>query len=215
MKQVRFGTYNSYDDLNMFLTEKVDVPPVPDRSLVKVPGRNGLLDLNKGTADYVTYSNRQVTLTFAIEDYSKDWDNIFADIKQKLHGREMKVYMDGNAYYYDAFVTVASDKAEGNMGEVVVVLDAYPYELLATPTTKRATATAAGTTVTCSNSDMPVSPKLTSTGAFKVSANGVEYAYSEAGTYSPPGIMIKPGGSQLKLTGSNVTVTISYNEGRL
>lgn len=60
MKGIKFGTYHTYDDFNMILSEKRIGSPSPKIETIDVPGGDGVLDLTEYFGD-VKYGNRNLS----------------------------------------------------------------------------------------------------------------------------------------------------------
>lgn len=218
MVQVLFGSVRSYDDLGLILTD-VDIPvPEPKRTVVEVPGRDGVLDLTGALTSTVRYKNRKIKLTFTMADYQKRWISLFSEIVTQLHGRWFEAAISSDSgYYWDAFCTVDQAKCDRNKGTVVVALDAHPYKYRQTSTEYTVIPATVGKLVTCSNSRMPVVPEFYATGSgVSVSFGDITHTLAASETESFPDIVFEEGDNELIITGSAAyTVTVRYREGKL
>lgn len=215
MIQVLFDEIKSWDDLHMMLIDVDRQSPVPKRTVINIPGRNGVLDLTASIGKQ-RYENINVILKFAIEDYSRNWMEIFAEIREKLHAKKMHVSIGENSeWYYDAFVTVNA-KNNNNMGTVIVNLDAYAFEMAKTEYNRSVIATPSGTTVTAPmRYDLDVVPVFSTNGTVACRFNGQNYEFDGAGDHESADIVFQKGNNTVKLTGNNINVTITFREGRL
>ena len=212
MYGVTFGRKHSIYDYGLVMTDYSISNPAVTRYLVKVPGRNGVLELTESLTPYITYDNRQLQFAFVWRSRPEDYEEAKQTIINDLHGKKMQVILDSDPdYYYDGFVTVDSDSFSGReRADIVVHVDAAPYKLRKTETTK--TKSGSGTLV-CENSRMEVIPQIKVTAATSITFNNSTYSLS-AGTYTLPGIVFKEGNNTLTISGSGTT-TVKYRQGRL
>lgn len=215
MNNVGFGSVRSYTDLGLWLTD-VDISiPEPRRTVIDVPGRDGVLDLTSALTPRVRYKNRKITLDFAMADYQRRWISLFSAIVTALHGKQVNVVIEPDTdYYWDAFVTVDMAKCDRNKGTVRVVLDAYPYKYKAAETTVTVNASYSGTLVTLTNSQMAVKPRFLASSAVTITSGSKTYNLpANTETQFDDFILTEPS-TEIIVTGTG-TVTITYREGIL
>lgn len=212
MNQVQFGDILSYDDLELFL-KNVDIePPTAKRTLVDVPGRSGELDLSYGISEDTCFQNRDITLEFVMKNYKFQWQDLFANVLNRLHGRKFNVYIEPDtSYYWDAFCTVDQAKCDKNKGLVTIKLDANPFMYRDRIVT--ATATQDGVPVTIPITRKTVVPTITSSANIVIEKDGVDYSF-DAGTHKNEFLRLTEGANFLTIKGSG-NVVIFYKDGSL
>lgn len=107
-------------------------PPEHKQNLLEIPGRHGLVNVNKYTFGRPVYGARTGDIEFVLDpDYIDDWPAIYSDMMRYLHGQErFAVLRDDRYYYYKGFFDV-SDLEPGEFGDTVKLtytLDPFKYE---------------------------------------------------------------------------------------
>lgn len=107
-------------------------PPEVEDGMLKIPGRNGLVNVNKYTTGKSVFGARIGTIDFAVDpDYIEDWPAIYSDILRYFHGKERcAVLRDDRYYYYKGWFTV-SDLQPGETWDTVTLsyqLEPFKYE---------------------------------------------------------------------------------------
>ena len=214
MNNVIFGSIRSYTDLDLLLTDVEVSSAEPKRTLVDVPGMDGLLELKNG--DNVTrFKNRKITLTFARANYQHEWQQIFSRITTALHGRNFNVVIEPDtAHYWKAFCSVSKTKSKQNKGIVVVELDACPYQLNTEPTVYEVRAAYGGNTQICENSRMQVKPEFYASNSGCTLTFGDITKELDTGSNIFADVVFGEGDNEIMVTGTG-TVTVTYTEGTL
>ena len=127
------GCPHTWKDWHLIPTGEVLVqPPATEQNLLKIPGRHGLVDLNKYTFGRPVYDNRQGAITFRLD---KRWLRykhvIHSEIMRYLHGQErMMVLRDDRFYYYRGTFTVSElpPDERGNFVTIGYDLEPFKYE---------------------------------------------------------------------------------------
>ena len=107
-------------------------PPEVEDSMLKIPGRNGLINVNKYTIGKPVYGARTGDIEFILDpDYLEDWPAIYSDIMRYFHGKERcAVLKDDRYFYYKGFFSV-SDLTPGENWDTIKLsyqLDPFKYE---------------------------------------------------------------------------------------
>lgn len=107
-------------------------PPEVEDGMLKIPGRNGLVNVNKYTTGKSVFGARTGTIEFALDpEYVCDWPVIYSDILRYFHGRERcAVLRDDRYFYYKGWFSV-SDLQPGEYWDTVTIsyqLDPFKYE---------------------------------------------------------------------------------------
>jgi len=217
MNQVYFGTIESYTDLGLMLSEVETGTPEPKRTVIEVPGMNGVLDPTRHIYQDIFYQNRNIRLTFAMANYQNKWMELFSGITSKIHGRYFQVRIEPDQdYYWDAFCTVDTEKSDKNKGIVVVSLDAFPFKRKMEETSYDVIASSVGRSQICMNSRMKVVPSFyASDSGISVSFGDVVHELTAAVEMTFPDIMFAEGENEILVTGTAGTVTVTYREGSL
>lgn len=227
MKKVIFGKYDSYLDFGLIRTGMTIGTPQAKIHKVDIEGADGSLDLTEYFGD-VTYSDRELTFEFETPKRQEEFNELFTEILNAIHGREMIVYpSDETEYYYIGRINVNEWKSDKAIGRVAIDVVAQPYKYKMNPTIISRTLTGTATQISCFNSRKRVIPTITVTKPTTIvfrtyNQNGVllkettlvaqnsTYPYS----FSTTDIVFKEGENILEVT-MNGTITIEYQEGAL
>nr|CAJ19123.1 hypothetical protein [unidentified microorganism] len=109
-------------------------PPEPVIDLVDVPGSDYALDLTESLTGRPIYKQRECDWVFIIVAPRNQWDAIYSDVMNRLHGRRMKVVrMEEPDYYYEGRITIESTKSDKWNGHIKMhgVFDPYKRNVLA------------------------------------------------------------------------------------
>lgn len=132
MKGVKFGTFHTYDDFGLVLSEKEIKSPTPKIKQIKVEGSDGVLDMTEAFGG-VKYNNRSLSFAFTYPYISTEEDflELFTTVQNAIHGQKMNVDLDDDLeHYYFGRVTVNEWKSEKKMGKIVIEVDAEPYKMM-------------------------------------------------------------------------------------
>lgn len=227
MKSVIFGNYDAYLDFGLIRTGMTIGTPRPKIHKVDISGADGSLDLTEYFGD-VTYEDRQLTFEFQTPKRQEEFNELFTQILNALHGREMKIYpSDETEYYYIGRINVNEWKSDKAIGKIAIDVTAEPYKYKSNPTVISRSITGTTTQISCFNSRKRVIPIITTTGYATIvfrsyNKNGVllktttltvqnnTYPYS----FSNTDIVFKEGENILEVT-MNGAITIEYQEGAL
>lgn len=109
-------------------------PPEPVIDLVDVPGSDYALDLTESLTGRPIYKQRECDWEFIIVAPRNQWDAIYSDVMNRLHGRRMKVVrMEEPDYYYEGRITIESTKSDKWNGHIKMhgTFDPYKRSVLA------------------------------------------------------------------------------------
>lgn len=124
---------HTYDDWGLSLSEPLIIPqPEPKITLVSVPGGNGFLNLTTAMTGEVTYSQRKATFTFKTIAKRREWQSLYSEIANYLHGKEMSIVLDEDLWhYYTGVFQLNEFKSSEITGTIVIeaTLDPFKYEL--------------------------------------------------------------------------------------
>lgn len=216
MYSIQFGSYNSYTDFGMYLTNLEVGAPAVKTNYVNIPARDGQVDLSSVLSDEPIYDIRTINYTFVWKDNVDDFEDNVRNVMGALHGQTMNVIHGNSPYYYTGKLSVQSPKISGNKGQLSITLTAYPYALKTALTSVTMALTASETSHTLTNSRMRVIPTFELTGnnaEATISQGSVSVAMS-AGTRRFSNIALQNGENTIRVRGSG-TLTVYYREGVL
>lgn len=212
MKGVTFGSYHSYDDFNLFLSQKRIGSPSPKTESVDIPGGDGVLDLTDFFGE-TKYNNRQLSFDFSTKVPQSQFMELFSAIQDAVHGKKMNIVIDEDSgWYYTGRITVSEWKADKTIGMITVDCDCEPYKMKIDETVITKSVSGA-TSITLANSRKTVVPKVTLDSEMTIAFGQYSGTFS-AGTYIIPSLRLKEGNNTLTVTGSG-TITFTYREGGL
>lgn len=221
MRQVIFGSYNTYDTWGITLTGLSFSAPVYKSNLVDIPGADGALDLSTALTDgEPKYSTRTLTTTFEISSGTRATrETLFSTILNALDGRQVNITLpDDPAHYITGRAHVAisyNDPAHGAL-TISAVCDPWRYNtaestqnLTASGTIKPVWLNNIGRkhvipTIVISGTDASVRLKLLNNITGEWTAEHV----LSAGTYQLPDFVLLPGSNvnNLNYSGSGSIV---------
>ena len=220
---VTFGDKHSFDDWGIYWNGYSEDPPEPQRVMVEVPFRNGLLDATVALTNKIFYKARKVTFDFIVYENDRSWPEVRSMINGDIHGRSLHIIRDTDLdYYWDAYnCKVSNYSNEEEFMKFSIECECFPYKLKNTITTKSVSVTGPNITLTCPNSRMDVNPTFVTNHEVQVLFTNSEgeqltLAISE-GTHTFDVIEFAQGDNVLifnKLS-ANANVTVSYREGEL
>lgn len=218
MDGVSFGTFHSYEDLHLILEPFTPTPATPQLNLLKIPGRDGLLDLTAANGE-VKYNSREFTFNFTVApDYNgKNFDAIASEVSNALNGLRCSIRLDRDAdYFWHGRCSVDKYEQDKNIKRIVVkaVVDPYKYKVAVQNQTGTLSAEKTATIACVNGGKMTTVPRIQCQAAGVIAQfNGVTYTLN-AGFNTIPGIRFVKGRNFLYMKG-NGTVTIEWQEGDL
>lgn len=210
MKGIRFGNFHTYDDLSLILTSKDIGSPTVKTKVVDVEGADGVIDYTEYFGE-VKYNNLKHIFNFKVKP--ANFLSIFSNVKNKLHGRYMRIILDDDLeHYYMGRVTVSSITNDKNIGLLSIECDCEPYKYKSEPTV--ITKSINGTTIiTLTNSRKRVVPTITTTASMTIYF-GDDSATIGAGTYTIPTLELVEGDNAITVSGTG-NITFTYQEGEM
>ena len=227
--KVVIGDYDMEKDFHLHLLEVTLGMPEIKTEHIDIPGRNGALDYTEAATGYPTYDNAKHVLKFDFKDGAyQSWINRAGIIKGALHGRRLPVTLGIGTYYYDARISVDTEKINQDYSSIEITLDAAPYRLnsltsmddwlwdpfnfetdIAMPATRDIPVPAI---VTIYGDAMPAGCIFHCSQAMSVEFNGVTYNLP-AGDSSSPDLLLSAGANVFTFSGTG-TVSVEYRGGR-
>lgn len=233
---ITFGDKNTWDDWFLVPSSRpVFNPPSPKTTYIDIPGADGHLDLTGAVSGEVVYDCRKGSIEFIVDNWHREWHELYSEIMDYLHGQTMKAVLeDDPSHYYEGRFTVNQWKSEPVNSKIVIDYIVYPYKLdmyssmedwewdtfnFETGVIREYKDLVVGPrlSVVMIGSRRPVIPAFvvdTHDGnGLIVEYNGSTYTLPD-GTSQNSGIVIKDGESTLTFYGYG-TVSIDYRGGRL
>ena len=212
MNGVTFGTYHSYDDFSLILTSKEIAAPKTKTVKIDVEGADGAIDLTDffGEPKYEDCTHK---FQFSTIVPQSQFLTLFSDIKNKIHGKKLRISLDADpGFYYVGRCFVSAFTNEKNVGKISIECECEPYKYKLNPTVVQRTISGSGT-VNLINSRKRAVPTIKTTAAFTIAFGGFSTSRS-AGTFTVPEFELSEGSNTFTVTGTG-TITFTYQEGAL
>ena len=215
MNGIYFGEIHSYYDLNLILAPFTPAPASPQTNFLKVPGRDGSLDLTEAHGE-VKYDSRVFQFTFTIDPSEGiPFDEKLTQVSNALNGRKFKITLDRDLDYYWLGRCVVDKYAQKKtIGQIVVKATVDPYKLKHCATTQTVALSSDEQTISVFNGRMAAVPSIECTDDNTAITFGNSTFTLNAGTHKILNIRFVEGINVLKLKGSG-TVTFTWQEGEL
>ena len=215
MKGIRFGSFHSYDDLHLILTEKEMGAPAVKATKIDIEGADGALDLTDffGEPKY-----EDVTHKFkfsSIVPYA-EFQTQYSTIKNAIHGKKMRVILDDDPlFYYVGRPYVSKFTNEKNIGFISIEVECEPYKYKLEKTVVSGTVVESAI-VHLINSRKRSVPEVTITTdtSLRLEYQGSNVWDLGSGSYTLPELELVEGENTVTVTGTG-TVTFTYQEARL
>lgn len=207
---VLFDNWHSLRDFSLILQKKTIEPPNLKTSTVDIEGMDGELDLTDFFGEPF-YKNRKISMDFfAWNVRYDDFDAIFSNIQNAVHGKKMKIIFDSDAsFYWIGRVTVNEWKTDRTSGSVSIEVDAEPYKYKKYTTVISEPVTGEREFI-LRNLRKSVIPHFNSDAEMQIIFNGSTYSAS-AGEFTFEDILLKEGKNVLTVKGTG-NITIEYQE---
>lgn len=215
-KGTDFGGVHSHRQLNL-IQQKVEVQPAqPKLNLIDIPGADGSKDLSTMPSGRVTFSDRELTWTFALYP-GDDWHTKHSKVSGALNGKYCKITLDDDpGYYYLGRLVVSDYAVDRLLRQITIKAQCRPYKLRQAETTVTRAAGTSFVTLQLTNDRKPVVPTITVTAETTLRWNGNDYVVA-AGTHKILDIELQEGTNTLKakVTSGTGDITVVYQEGAL
>lgn len=131
MNGVSFNSKHSYKDWGLLLKSRPIISsPTPKTIYIDVPASDGVIDLTESMTGEVKYENRKITCEFNVIDARERWSNIYSEILDFLHGREMHVIFDEDpTYQYIGRFAVNEWKSNKVTSTITIEGSVEPYKM--------------------------------------------------------------------------------------
>lgn len=215
MNGVYFGEVHSYHDLHLILAPFTPAPATPQTNFLKVPGRDGSLDLTEANGE-VKFNDRTFSFTFTISpDDDLSFDERLSAVSSALNGKRCRITLDRDPDYYWLGRCVVDQHQRGKgIGKIVVKATVQPYKLKQSATVVSVALSSAAKTVVLENGRMAAVPVIECTASSAVVTFGGTAYTLKAGENRILDIRLTEGKNLLTVSGSG-TMTITWQEGAL
>lgn len=214
MKGIRFGAFHSYDDLRLILSKKEMGSPTVKAQKLDIPGADGTLDLTDffGEPKYEDVTHR---FDFSTAYPQEEFITQFSTIKNKIHGRKLRVILDDDPlFFWVGRCHVSGFTSEKGIGTVSVEVDCEPYKYKLDHTVM-AYAVNGTQTINLTNARKRAVPEVqvfTDT-SITVDFRGNSWTLGK-GNYTLPELELTAGDNPVTVTGTG-TITFVWQEGEL
>ena len=212
MKGITFGSYHSYDDLNLLLVSKEVGSPNVKVKEIDIPGADGSLDLTDffGEAKYENLTHKFQFQTIVPQS---NFLSLFSTIKNAIHGKKQRIIFDGDpSFYYMGRCFVSAFTNEKNIGTISIecVCEPWKYKLNQTIVSKDVVDT---DIIVLTNSRKRAVPTITTTASMTIQFGSGSWSV-DAGTVLIPELELTEGSNTVTVTGTG-TITFTYQEAGL
>lgn len=228
---VKFGDNHSFRDFGMYPKTKMIVAPPKVREVyVEVAGADGNLDLTEALVGRPNLDRREAKFEFTVMNRER-WDSVYTSLMNTIHGRDMRVVLDDDPYwYYSGRVQVDAFATSKHTATITVTgyFDPYKRSLVGNSlqwlwdtfnfetdvARDYAELVVDGTlTTTIVGSKMPVTPVIEVSSAMTLLFNGTTYSLSE-GRNRIAGMTLVDDEYEMTFTGDG-TVSVEFEIGSL
>lgn len=204
--------YSSKLDFGLIRTSKKISTPVIKTNYVSIPGRDGVLDFTEMFGE-PHYENRTVEVVFYSKENIREFDDIYSNLQDAIHGKSVKIVFNEDAeWYYEGRVSVGTWEIDGVLGKVTVTADVFPYKMKRTNTIVTH-AVSEESFISCYNERKSVVPTITADADFVLKFGDISVAVS-AGETIVPDIKFVQGENIVTCIGTG-NITFTYQEGSL
>ena len=122
---------NTWTDWHLIpATRPLVNPPAPNINRIAIPGGDGSLDLSEVIAGRTTFTDRQGSWSFYVENDFKPWASLYSEIMRYLHGKEYQcVLEDDPQYYYEGRFSVNEWRSDPSHSLIVINYVLSPYKM--------------------------------------------------------------------------------------
>lgn len=212
MKEVKFGNYKSYTDLELLLTKKEIGAATPKTYKIQSNAMHGEIDYTDFFGE-VKYNNRKIKLDFSTIVEQSTFLEYYSDIQDKLQGQQMQIiFDDDNTHYFLGRLSISAFTNDKCIGKISIECDCEPFKYDITPTAVTKSVVESES-ITLTNSKMRVVPTITTDADFTIEFNNNTWVTS-AGTFTLPELELQEGDNVVDVEGTG-TIIFTYRQGGL
>ena len=209
---VSFGEKHSNRDFSLLLAKMELGAPEAKINKIDIEGADGSLDLTEFFGG-VKYENLTHKFEFVALVPPSNFYALYSEIKNALHGKKMRIILDGDPYfYYLGRLSVSSFTSERGIGHITIEADCEPYKYKLEKTVVSANISGSGV-VTLQNGRKRAVPTITTTAAMTISFNDTTWGVS-AGTFVIPDLELFEYSNTIQINGTG-KITFEWQEGEL
>lgn len=212
MNGVSFGEKHSYKDLSLLLAKMELGAPEPKINKIDIEGADGSLDMTEFFGG-VKYENLTHKFDFVTLVPPSNFYTLFSEIKNALHGKKMRIILDGDPYfYYIGRLSVSSFTSDRGIGHITVEADCEPYKYKLEKTIVSANISGSGVVV-LQNGKKRAVPTITTSAAMTISFNDSSWSVG-VGTFVIPELELFEYSNTIQISGTG-KITFEWQEGEL
>lgn len=211
LKSVNFGEYNSFEDLNLILTDSSISTPSVKTNYVDIDGANGSMDFTEAFGE-IYYENRTLEFEFTYTGSAFTYADKYSELQNLLHGQKMKIVIsDDEDFYYTGRVSLNEWKSSKAIRKITIECNCEPYKHQETLRTYQI-----GTgeqTIMFDNLREKIYAEIVATKAVSITCNNQHFTLTPNVAYS--GLYLLSGNNELIITGGACEISIYAIRGSL
>lgn len=127
---ITFGDKNTYEDWHLAPSSRpVFNPPKAKTKYLDIPGASGSIDLTESLTSFPIFEDREGDFEFYVLNGYEDWQVLYSEIMDYLHGRSMiAIPEDDPAYHYVGRFTVDKWKSDPYWSKITIGYRVNPYK---------------------------------------------------------------------------------------
>lgn len=128
---VTFGDKNTWDDWHLIPSSRpLFLPPDVKTNYVDIPGTDGHADITEALTGEVLYKNRQGSMEFYVANGYQEWEYLYSEIMNYLHGQKMRAYLEDDlGFYYEGRFSVNKWESNKYRSTIVIEYNVAPYKM--------------------------------------------------------------------------------------
>lgn len=128
---VTFGDKNTWDDWHLIPSSRpLFLPPDVKTNYVDIPGTDGHADITEALTGEVLYKNRQGSMEFYVSNGYQEWEHLYSEIMNYLHGQKMRAYLEDDfGFYYEGRFSVNKWESNKYRSTIVIEYNVAPYKM--------------------------------------------------------------------------------------
>ena len=128
---ITFGDKNTWDDWHLIPSSRpLFNPPSVKTQYQDIPGAHGKMDLTEALTGYPLYDNRTGSWEFYVMNDYQEWNVLYQEILNYLHGRRMTAFLeDEPEYYYEGRFSVNKWDSQKDWSRITIDYDVDPFKI--------------------------------------------------------------------------------------
>lgn len=215
MKGITFGSYHSYDDLQLVLNSKEIGCPEVKVNEIDIEGADGSLDLTEFFGE-PKYENVKHKFQFSTIVPQAQFLSAFSKMKNALHGKKVRIILDDDPlFYYMGRLHVSQFTNDKRIGMVSVEADCEPYKLKLDKTVVSRVVDSTEAIILTNGRKRAV-PEVTieTESSLNIVYRGSNIWDLGSGSYTLPELELMEGENTVTVTGTG-TIVFTWQEGSL